>query len=286
MGARLYIGNMRVINHNGQLLPADKILLPYDSFGLRYGIGVFETMLVENGNIRLAEFHWQRLFSGMEKLRIATDEYTSGQFSHEISRCLQENNFKGRVKARLQIYTGAGSFPDGMGKDSGFIIEAAPLADEAREGENKGWVLGIDPSVRLGYHELKNHKCTGMLPYLLAARRARAAGWQDALLLNIDNHIVESTIANVFWIKDRQIFTPPLSDGCVAGVMRRFMLERSGLDIEEQSVTVSELMEADELFLTNAIRGICRVHKLGEKTYSEKLVKEIEMQIRAQLIRY
>jgi branched-chain amino acid aminotransferase len=123
-----------------------------------------------------------------------------------------------------------------------------------------------------------NLKSASFLPYALAARAARKNKWTDALLLNSFGRVADSSIANVFLIKDGRIKTPALSEGCVDGVLRRWLLEKLpawNYKVEETTVSTAELVNADEVFLTNSVRGIRWVGALEEKMYSYALTSEI-----------
>ena len=115
------------------------------------------------------------------------------------------------------------------------------------------------------------------LPYALAAIHARQHQLQDCLLLNSAGRICDATIANVFWTQNDQLFTPPLSEGGVAGVMRRFLLDNvSGQHtIREQPLTVDSLLQADGVFLTNAVQGIKWVRQYRNRQYSHTLAVQL-----------
>lgn len=108
---------------------------------------------------------------------------------------------------------------------------------------------------------------------LLAARYSEIHGLDDSLILNHQGNIVESTISNVFIVKNNAVLTPPLQDGPVAGVMRRHILETlssSGVATLEQSITLDQLKEAEEVFLSNAITGIRWVKEFEDIHYSNE----------------
>lgn len=133
-----------------------------------------------------------------------------------------------------------------------------------------GLTLGIADGLIKAFDLTANLKSANGLIYALAARQAKENKWNDALVLNNDQHIIESSIANVFWVKNGKIYTPPLTEGCVAGVMRAYILERAlaqGFDIEQKALPVAELMDADEVFLTNAIRHVKWVANIADKAY-------------------
>src|SRR5690606_29050555 len=99
----------------------------------------------------------------------------------------------------------------------------------------------------------------------------------ECLLLNSNDRICESAIGNIFLVKDGLIYTPPLSEGCVAGIVRRWILENlpsAGFQIMQKEFTLSEVVAADELFLTNSIRPVRRVASF-ENTKFERKVTDI-----------
>ena len=109
------------------------------------------------------------------------------------------------------------------------------------------------------------------LIYALAAQYAKAQHWNEAIILNQYGRICDTTIANIFFIKDGRIHTPGLSEGCVKGVMRTYLIEqlqKENISVEEGAYSNEDLLQADEIFLTNAIQGIRWVKSFGGKIYS------------------
>ncbi|HJY22972.1 MAG TPA: aminotransferase class IV, partial [Hanamia sp.] len=98
------------------------------------------------------------------------------------------------------------------------------------------------------------------------------------IILNNYGRVCESAIANIFIIKDENIFTPPLAEGCVAGIMRRWILERfslKGYVVTQKNLSIEDILHADEFFLTNSIRPIRWVKSFHEKNYENEKVREI-----------
>ncbi|HSF46213.1 MAG TPA: aminotransferase class IV, partial [Chitinophagaceae bacterium] len=126
-----------------------------------------------------------------------------------------------------------------------------------------GLHLGVYKDARKAEDKFSSLKTNSFLPYVQAALYARQMKWNDALVTNTHNRIADSSIANVFWVKEGRIFTPPLSEGPISGVMRRYLLENTL--IHEQPLTEEDLVQADEIFLTNAFRGIQWVAFLGDQ---------------------
>ncbi|TXT34907.1 MAG: branched-chain amino acid aminotransferase [Chitinophagaceae bacterium] len=117
---------------------------------------------------------------------------------------------------------------------------------------------------------------------MMAAIWAKEQNLNDAILLNADGNIADATIANVFMVKDGFIKTPPLSDAAVAGVMRRHLLNQLnhlGYEVRETSIAPAELLQASEIFLTNAIYGIRWVKQLENVQFTSLLTAKIFKEI-------
>ena len=147
-------------------------------------------------------------------------------------------------------------------------------------------IVDIYPDARKTCDILSNSKTNNYLPYVMAALHAKQNKLNDCFVLNQHDRICDATIANIFWIKDSVIYTPPLSEGCVAGVMRRFLMEKilnTGLThhsfsdggIMEATLDVHELESAQEVFLTNASYGIRWVKQFRNTTYTNTLTQII-----------
>lgn len=117
---------------------------------------------------------------------------------------------------------------------------------------------------------------------MMGALWAKEQHLNDAILLNSDGNIADSTIANVFIVTNGRIKTPALSEGPVAGIMRRFLINQlkiNNYEVEEGVVSVEEMQNANEIWLTNAIYGIRWVKQIGIITYTNKLASKIFYQL-------
>ena len=126
--------------------------------------------------------------------------------------------------------------------------------------------------------KFSNLKSANFLIYSVAALYAKEKKLNDCLVLNTKGNIADSTIANVFTIKDGVIITPGLDEGCINGVKRRHLLNQlrdGGEEVQEMAITVADIEAADELFLTNAINGIRWVRQFGNKNYANTKTAEI-----------
>lgn len=246
---------------------------------LRYGLGLFETMLWQEGQIMLANYHWERLYEGMKKLGFDFPaHFTYGYLQEEVQKTVLKNNLEKRCRVRLQIFTETEIFFTQKKKEPAFLIECFALEKTTIEWNEEGWICGKTAGLYKSNDTLANLKTCNMLLYGMAAQQAKTQGWDDALILNHKGHIIESTIANIFWVKDETIFTPPLSEGCIAGVMRKHLIEecnRMNISIREKPLTTALLDDADEVFLSNAIRRIKWVQRVYAHTYKKSHTREM-----------
>ena len=257
---------MNYVNINGKILAHDTASLPVDNGAFRYGYGIFETLLVQNSVIRLQNYHMERLFTGMQQLSFEIPSLMKPErLAEQIMNTVKKNNLEHLCRVRLQVYAGGGGmFGQDAGKP-GYIIECFELNEAAIVFNENGLTLGIAEGLNKSTDSLANLKSCNALIYAMAARQSKANKWNDALVCNTTGNIIESTIANIFWVKHGSIYTPPLSEGCITGVMRRHVM--ASVPVNEQSLTFDTLMQADEVFLTNAIRKIRWVGSIGNKQY-------------------
>lgn len=245
------------INYDGQLLRSGAPLLNIGNRSFRYGDGLFETMMVRDGRLCLGAHHFDRLFSGMQFLSLSA-AFKRDDLETQILKLCQENGNPLRSRVRLVVFREESPATGPITQISHYIIESWPLPGEpALNG--KGLAIDVFQGGRKACDALANQKSNNYLLYTLAAIHAQHLGLDDCLVMNSHDRLADSTIANLFYVFKGQVFTPPLSEGCVAGVMRRHLLENmpgAGFAVHEKAVTIEDLLNADEIFLTNAIRGI------------------------------
>ena len=266
--------------HNGQLFREGKAVISPDNRSFRYGDGLFETMRVINGNILLKALHFERLLRGMKLLQFDIPEFfTAVQLEEDIVSLCKKNRIEDKAVVRLVVFRNDGGLYDLEDMRPNYIIQGMPLQQYpvAPTGDG-GLVIDIYPDASKACNIFSEVKSNNFLLYVMGAMYARQNGLGDCLILNQYGRIADATIANVFWIKNGGIHTPPIEEGCVAGVTRRFLLQQlpaAGYTINEQPLTPDDLLSADEVFLTNAVRGIRAVGKCRNRSYSSSLTKEI-----------
>lgn len=263
---------MSYINLNGKLVESAELVLQAANRSFRYGYGLFETMLVVDGIIQLNNYHWKRLWQGMQQLKFVIPKlFTDLHLQDQVLRTVAKNRLDKLCRVRLQVFPGNGGLYDGDSFDAQYLIECFPLDEHITSFNENGLALGIADGLAKSNDALANLKTCNAAIYVHAALQAKENRWNDAFILNNAGHIIETTIANLFWVKNGIIYTTPLSEGCIAGVMRAYILDKAAeksIEIKQKPLPVAELMGADEIFLTNAIRRVKWVKSAGDAVFS------------------
>ena len=195
----------------------------------------------------------------------------------------EKNGHQKAARIRLTIIRGEGGLYDPINLFPNYLIETwlLPIENPGKYSNSiniNGLILGIYDQVKKSMDILSNLKHNNFLPYVMAAFYAKEQKCNDAIILNSEGRICDTTIANIFIIKGEQIYTPSLTEGCVAGVTRKVFIlamRNSEYPVIEKELLLSELWEADELFLTNSIHGIRWVQRIADKVYSNKITRNI-----------
>ena len=267
------------ITYNGKFYQLSEPVIGAANRGLRYGDGLFETMKMLDGNIIQQAGHFERLWQGMNVLQFEKPGlFTKGSLITAIKKLAKKNNHEKAARIRLNVFRGEGGLYDAVNNTPNYIIETWPLQDNNALWNSNGLVAGIFEDAKKSCDILSNIKHNNYLPYVLAALKAKKEKWNDAIVLNQFGRISDSTIANVFLIKDEMINTPALTEGCVAGIMRKSLINylcQNNFICKEVSVTIEDIMNADEVFFTNSINNIRWVQRIGDVIYGNTFTQKI-----------
>lgn len=248
-----------------------------DNRSLRYGDGLFETLKIYKGIIQLRDYHFERLFFGMVALQFEIQKYfTADYLENKIAELCKKNQHDLFTRVRLMIFRGNGGLYDPENNFPNYIIQTWSIDGFSGLNSN-GLIIDVYPDAKKSCDKFSHLKSNNFLPYIMAALHAKTIKANDCILLNNYDRVCDTTIANIFIIKDEVIYTPALSEGCVAGVMRRFVIEKltSDFKIIEKPLSIEELQNADEIFLTNSIQGIRWVKQFRDSQYNNITVKKI-----------
>lgn len=270
---------MNYFNYNGKIFAAGSPVISADNRGLRYGDGLFETMKMENGKLLFEDEHFARLWKGLKVLQFDIPKhFTVEGLQQEIKGLAKKNDHEAGARIRLNIVRSDGGLYDAKNHLPNYIIQTWPLAAGSGKWNSNGLVLCIYEAAKKSCDLLSNLKHNNFLPYVLAALYAKNEKCNDAIVLNTNERICDTTIANIFIIKDNVIYTPSLSEGCVAGIMRKVLikhLQNTNRELVEKYLDVDDLLTADEVFLTNSLYTIRWVQRIGEVNYRNTLTQKI-----------
>jgi branched-chain amino acid aminotransferase len=263
------------INFNGNIVPANQPVFQANNRAFKYGDGLFETIRVFKGLIPFLDCHFNRLKTGLQQLKYEIPDYFSiSFFEKEIQKLI---NQKGNHRVRLTVFRSVGGFYTPENNHPQFLIESHFLKDSTFHLNSKGLQVALFDEIKLPMNSLSNLKTCNSLPYILAGIFKKENGFDDCFLLNSHERIAECSSSNVFVLLKKTILTPSLSEACVAGTMRKIVLDiahSNNFTIEETSIKAIDLKNANEIWLTNAIQGIRWVENYKGLHFENKVATE------------
>lgn len=266
-----------MVNYNGKLI--DKLDSDLLNRGFLYGDSVFETIKIVNNRILFWEDHYLRLMSSLRIIRIEIPVfYTPEFFENQIIKTFSKlsNSFCGRV--RLSFFReGSGLYtPESM--NPSFIIHCSVNENTLFVAKYENYKVDLFKDYYLNDNLLSNLKTNNKIINVLAGVYAKENNLNNCVLLNNKKNVVEFLNGNLFLIKDNTIKTPPLSSGCLRGVMRKKIIDYikffDKLSLKEIDISPFELLSADEIWVTNSIKGIIPVTDYRKKSLSNTIAAE------------
>jgi branched-subunit amino acid aminotransferase/4-amino-4-deoxychorismate lyase len=263
--------HVKHVSYNGELHPADSFNVTLQNRAFRYGDGIFETMRSRGVHIPFYAFHYERLIRGMELFKMSTDGLSAGVLLKAIERLIHADKLYNGNSIRISVFRNEGGKYAPETNTISYIIEATPLSTNAFVINDKGLFIDTYETHFKSSSRLGNFKNCSSLLLVLAGNFMNKRKLDDVLILNEKNYLVEALSSNIFVLKGKQLFTPSLATGCVDGVMRRIVIaiatEKKYTIIESDTMVPEDLLDADEVFITNALRGINWVVAFKNKRY-------------------
>ena len=259
-----------LINFNGEILTADTKLVTASNRAFRYGDGLFESMRLMKGKVKYVDLHADRLQKGMKALKIDGYSQMDAWFLSEITEDLAKRSKLKHARLRLTVYRDAEGLYTPTQNKMGWCLEIQPLEEPRYFLNTKGLIMDIFPDLPKPTNYLSNIKSCNSLVYVMAALYKVQNKLDDVFLLNQNGNLCEAGSSNVFVLYNKHLYTPALSEGCVEGVMRQVVIKLAAdlhIPLTEAQINPEILYEADEVFLTNATRGIQSVMGFGVRRY-------------------
>lgn len=264
-----------MINFNGTIVSNDTSLLTKNRAFL-FGDAVFETVKIVNSKILFLEDHYFRLMSSMRVVRMEIPmNFTMEYFEEQILALATAKNSALSARARITVYRNDGGYYFPQSNTVSFLINVECI-DNASYSSNQGkYEVDLYTDFYVARQLLSTIKTTNKIINVTASIFANENGLDNCLLLNDSKNVIEALQGNVFMLKGNTLITPPISEGCLNGVMRRQVLALArkieNLEVVEDIISPFDLQKSDELFITNVIKGIQPITKYRKKEFTTNL---------------
>lgn len=270
-----------MININGTILQKHQSTIAVSNRGLNYGDAVFETLRCSAGKIYFWEDHYFRLMASMRILRMEIPmNFTQEYLENQILKTIEANgSIVKPYRVKILVWRQQGGLYSPTTNKIDFSIACSELENPFYTLNQDHYEVALFKDHYITSGLLSSLKTNNKIIHVLGSIYAKENGYDNCLLLNEKKQIIEALNGNLFLVKGETIKTPPVKDGCLKGIMRKQLLsilsEMYDYDIKEVSISPFELQKADELFITNVVRGIQPITKYRKKEYSNTLAMEV-----------
>ncbi|NCT19081.1 MAG: aminotransferase class IV [Flavobacteriia bacterium] len=270
-----------MINVNGNIVPASQAYLSPTNRGFTYGDSVFETLRLTSGKILFWEDHYFRLMASMRILRMEipmnfTMEFLMEQVLETAKQAFPKEN---SIKVRINVYRNEGGLYSPEDNTVSFVITAQKLDADFYLHNSVNYEVELFKDYYMNSGLLSTIKTNNKVLHVLAGIFAKENAYNNCLLLNENKMVVEALNGNLFLVSGKTIKTPPITDGCLRGIIRKqlikIILQMPDYAIEESSISPFELQKAEELFITNVVTGIQSITKYRKKEFNTDVAKEL-----------
>jgi len=277
-----------MINYNGKMIAEEDASLSINNRGYHYGDSLFETLRVVHGKLMFWEDHYFRLMASMRILRMEIPMSFSPEFlEEEILSCVKENNLEDQsVRVKINIHRLPGGLYLPQQREIGYMISTSLLDTPFYISDDSAYEVELFKDHYVTSGLLSTLKTNNRIVNVLGSIYAEENDYDNCLLLNEKKLVLEALNGNIFLVKGKSIKTPPLSDGCLNGIIRKNLISIIGkmedIDLKEESISPFELQKADELFVTNSIVGIQSITKYRKKTYDFTMANNLRAKLNTQ----
>ncbi|MBI3835110.1 MAG: aminotransferase class IV [Planctomycetes bacterium] len=261
---------------NGQFMSANDARASVFDGGWLHGAGLFETMRAQNGRVFRLEAHIERLRNSAKTILqpLERESLPSAAICEEL---LTRNMLDA---ARVRLTVTAGSMLEGGegGLSPTVCLTAAPLSEYPAELDETGVQVAVCEYKVSPNDPIAPHKTTSYLPRLLGLREARRARCVEALWFTTRHTLAEGCISNVFVVRGGTLATPPLDTPVLPGITRGIVLDlarKEGIESEETDLGIHDVLNADEVFITNSIMQVLPVVRVEKSEISGSRVGEM-----------
>lgn len=263
-----------MINFNGNIAQEENILTQNRAF--LYGDGVFETVKIINNKILFLEDHYFRLMASMRIVRMEIPmNFTMEYFEEQILNLVQQKSIADSARARITVFRNDGGLYLPKTNEVSFLIHATALDNTLYALNTAEYEVDLYKDFYVAKQLLSSIKTTNKMINVTGSIFAHENGLANCILVNDTKNVVEALQGNLFMVVGKKLITPPISEGCLNGIMRKQILALAkkieGVEVTEEIISPFDLQKADELFLTNVITGIQSISKYRKKEFTSNL---------------
>lgn len=276
-----------MINFNGLLQDSD-LQLSVSNRSFLYGDGVFETLKVVNNKILFFEDHYFRLMASMRIIRMQIPmTFTLEYLEEEILKLAAANNIRHSARVRFTVFRNEGGFYLPTDNSVSFIIQATALEQIKYQFAKTAFEVDLYKDFVVPKQLLSTLKTANKITHVTASIFAHENQLNSSLLINEDKNVIEASNGNLFMLMGNQLITPPISEGCLNGIMRKQIIvlakQMEGIEVIEKPISPFDLQKADELFITNVIIGIQPITKYRKKEFGFMISLQLQGKLNAQI---
>jgi len=265
---------------NGEPLKLDEPVFYHSNRAFRYGDAIFETMHANGTEVQFFDAHYERMMNAAKELKMnISDNFNKSLLYAETKSLLVRNKLFQGAKVRLTIFrNGAGTYMPETNQIS-YLIETEKLHVDSYELNQKGLIVEIFHEIKKPINPFAFFKTSNAQFYVMASIFCKENHFDDVLIVNENGNIIEASSSNLFLVKQNQLYTPSIEEGCIQGIMRNKIIEiainQKFTVFEDCRITIDDLLNADEVFLTNAVKGVQWVLAFRNRRYFNKVSKSL-----------
>ncbi len=270
----------KFVSFDGEVILPSLVQVNFSSRAFRFGDSLFESIRVANTKPLFLEKHLNRLMFSLPVLKMEPIvPIDINNVTLYIDRLLKSNRFFSGCRLRLTIFREGSGFYLPESNKAHVLIESFQLENPLFEMNSKGLKVDVYPDIKKAINQISGMKSGNAMLYILASEWYRENDLDDCIILNESVNVCEATSSNIFIYRKNTLLTPSIDEGCVAGIMREVVIEKAsenGITIcDDTYITRNELLSAEEVFLTNAIKGVQPVLAYLNKRYYSKISKQL-----------
>ena len=268
-----------MINFNGALQDSD-FHMSFANRSFLYGDGVFETLKIANNKILFWEDHYFRLMASLRIVRMDIPmSFTMEYIEEQILVLVRAMNIHESARVRFTAYRNSGGFYLPNNNSISFVIQASKLDNLKYNYSPIQFEVDLYKDFIVPKQLLSTLKTTNKITNVTASIFAKENQLDSTLLLNENKNVIEAANGNLFMVTENKLITPPISEGCLNGVMRKQIIalakQMDSVTVLESPISPFDLQKADELFITNCIIGIQPITKYRKKEFEVRVARQL-----------